>query len=225
MDQSIRVLAVDDHAFILDALRGTLSEIPGVVLVDEDVTTGQGAVEATLRLQPDVVIMDINLGANSTLNGIEATRQITAQAPRTKVLMFTMEAGRQSLIAAMRAGARGYITKGDRASDVASALEAVMLGRVVFSSDMSDIVLETFSGPAPVVFPELTDREREILEQMAAGMDNAQIARKLFLASKTVRNYVTSIFTKLGVNSRQAAVDMAREAGMGSRGASGRPGP
>ena len=213
---SVRVLVVDDHPLYREGLITALASLPGVEVVGE-AGDGAAAVERAVELAPDVVVMDLNLPG---LNGIEATRAIVARAPATAVLVLTMLEGEEPVFAAMRAGARGYLLKGADRREIARALETVAHGEVIFSADVAARVLAWFAGrtdrpPAP--FPELTDREREVLDLVARGLTNPAIAQRLFLSEKTVRNHVSNVFAKLQVTDRSEAVARARDAGLGGR--------
>lgn len=210
----MRVLAVDDHPLYREGLVTALATIPGVEVVGE-AGDGREAVELAATLEPDVVVMDLKL---PELNGIDATREIVARRPATAVLVLTMLEGDDSVFAAMRAGARGYLLKGADRKEIARALETVASGEIVFSSEIASRVLAWFAAgrdrvPAP--FPELTEREREILDLVARGLTNPAIAARLVLSEKTVRNHVSNVFTKLHVADRSAAVARARDAGLG----------
>jgi DNA-binding NarL/FixJ family response regulator len=154
------------------------------------------------------------------MNGIDATRAVTAARPETAVLVLTMLEGDDSVFAAMRAGARGYLLKGADRAEIGRAIESVASGGVVFSSGVAERVLGFFaagSSSQPLQpFPELTDREREVLDRVARGLTNAEIARRLVLSAKTVRNHVSNVFAKLHVAGRAEAVAQARDAGLGS---------
>jgi DNA-binding NarL/FixJ family response regulator len=210
----LRVLLVDDHPLYRDGLVAVLGTLPGVEVAGQ-AGDGQEAVERARALQPDVVLMDLNL---PVLGGIEATRRITGELPRTAVLVLTMLDGDDALFAAMRAGARGYLLKGADRDEIARALTTVGRGEVVFSAALASRVLAWFSGGRPAAatpFPELTDREREVLDLVARGLTNAAIAARLVVSDKTVRNHVSSVFSKLHVGDRALAVARARDAGLG----------
>jgi DNA-binding NarL/FixJ family response regulator len=178
--------------------------------------TGEEAVELAARLAPDVILMDIRMPGCS---GIDATRRIVAANQTTRVLVVSMFEDDASIFTAMRAGARGYILKDADRSDILRAIRAVGQGEAIFSPAIATRLLDYFTSPsqslAATEFPELTDREREILEMVADGYRNADIARHLVLSPNTVRNYVSSIFTKLQVSDRGTAIIRARNAGLG----------
>jgi DNA-binding NarL/FixJ family response regulator len=210
-----RVLVVDDHPLYREGLVTALSMLAGVDVVAE-AGDGAEAVELARRTAPDVVVMDLNLPG---LGGIEATRRITTVLPGTAVLVLTMLEGDDALFAAMRAGARGYLLKGADRQEIARALDRVSDGEVVFSAALASRVLAWFArggGAAAAPFPELTEREREILDLVARGLTNAAIARRLVVSDKTVRNHVSNVFGKLHVADRAEAVARARDAGLGA---------
>jgi DNA-binding NarL/FixJ family response regulator len=207
----IRVLVADDHPVFRFGLRALLATEPGMEVVGE-ATTGDEAIALADELTPDVVLMDLNMPG---LHGIEATQRITSRHPHTSVLVITM-IDDDSVFAAMRAGARGYILKGDQGEETLGAIRAVARGEAIFSASPASRLLEHFATPSrpPHPFPELSGREREILTLMAGGYTNDAIANRLFLSQKTVRNYVSSIFAKLEVNDRPTAIIRARAAGL-----------
>jgi DNA-binding NarL/FixJ family response regulator len=181
-----------------------------------EATSGEEAVAMAADLQPDVVLMDIQMPG---LSGIEATRRILHTSPHIRVLVVTMFEDDQSVFMAMRAGARGCVLKGVRPEDMLHAIQTVGHSGAIFSPSIATRVLEFFGGIQPAAFPhalpELTDREREILDLIAKGQSNAAIAKQLVLSPKTVSNYVSNIFSKLQVADRAQAMLRAREAGLG----------
>ena len=207
----MRVLIADDHLFYREGLRVMLGAVPEVQLVGE-AATGDEAIERALALQPDVVLMDLKMPGAS---GTEATRRIVRENPRIGVLVLTMFDD-DSVFAAMRAGARGYLLKDARLEDVVRAIEAVGRGEAIFSPSIAGRLLAYFANNRPVrtAFPELTEREHEILALIAHGRTNEQIAAQLVVSIKTVRNHVSTIFSKLQVADRAQAVVRAREAGL-----------
>jgi DNA-binding NarL/FixJ family response regulator len=212
--EPIRVLVADDHPLFRDGLRGLLVSRDGFEVVGE-AATGEEAVAAAVAAVPDVVVMDLHMPG---LNGIDATRRIAIATPHAAVLVLTMFGDDDSVFAAMRAGARGYLLKGAGQAEIVQSIQAVARGEAVFGPAIADRVLAFFSGPPPAPaesFPELTEREREVLELLARGELNAAIARRLGLSPKTVRNHVSNIFAKLQVADRAQAVIRAREAGLG----------
>jgi len=208
----MRVLIADDHLFYREGLRVMLGAVPEIQLVGE-AATGDEAIERALALQPDVVLMDLKMPGAS---GIEATRRIVRESPRIGVLVLTMFDD-DSVFAAMRAGARGYLLKDARLEDVVRAIDAVGRGEAIFSPSVAGRLLAYFASNRPVTmaFPELTEREHEILGLIAHGRTNDQIAEQLVVSIKTVRNHVSTIFSKLQVADRAQAVVRARDAGLG----------
>jgi DNA-binding NarL/FixJ family response regulator len=214
---SVRVLVVDDHPLYREGLVTAIASMPGKEVVGE-ASDGQEAVEVATKLAPDVVVMDLHM---PVLNGVDATRAICERLPGTAVLVLTMLEGDESVFAAVRAGARGYLLKGADRSEIGRALDAVAHGDVVFSAAIASRVLGYFAAGRPThalaPFPELTEREREVLDLVARGMTNAEIARRLVVSDKTVRNHVSNVFAKLHVGDRAEAVARARDAGLGTR--------
>jgi len=212
----IRVLLVDDHPVFRHGLAALLSALPDIQVVGQG-ATGHDAVRLAAELRPEVVVMDLNM---PELNGVEATRQVTKDDPNVGALVLTMFEDDDSVFAAMRAGARGYLVKGADSPEVLRAITAVAGGEAIFGPSVAQRVLGYLTRPLSVqderVFPDLTSREREILELVAAGLGNAAIANRLSLSPKTVRNNVSSIFTKLQVADRAAAIVKARDEGFGA---------
>jgi DNA-binding NarL/FixJ family response regulator len=212
---ALRVLIADDHPIFRDGIQTLLATADDIVAVGE-ARTGEEAVELAATLAPDVILMDIRMPGCS---GIDATRRIVATNQTVRVLVVSMFEDDASIFTAMRAGARGYILKDADRSDILRAIRAVGQGEAIFSPAIATRLLDYFTSPSQTLaateFPELTDREREILEMVADGYRNADIARHLVLSPKTVRNYVSSIFTKLQVSDRGNAIIRAREAGLG----------
>jgi len=205
----------DDHPLFRDGLRAMFESEPDIELVGE-AATGLEAVSLAGQLLPDVALMDIQM---PDLDGIEATRRVIAASPNTRVLVVTMFEDHDSILAAMRAGARGYVVKGVRSADAIRAIRAVAAGDAIFSpaiaSRLLSMLAEASPAARPAVFPELTERERQTLELIAQGHKNAVIAERLHLSPKTVRNYVTNIFDKLQLADRSQAIVKARKAGLG----------
>jgi DNA-binding NarL/FixJ family response regulator len=210
-----RVLIADDHPVFRDGIRAIVQPVTAIELVGEAIT-GLEAVRLAEELQPDIVLMDLKM---PELNGIEATRQIVQTSPHIQVLVVTMFEDSQSVFAAMRAGARGYILKDATGAEILRAVQAVGNGEAIFSPAIANQVLTYFSNPPAVVpkqvFPELTERERSILGLIAKAENNAAIARQLNLSLKTVSNYISNIFSKLQVADRAEAIVRAREGGLG----------
>lgn len=210
---SIRIVVADDHGIVREGLGALLSVRPGYTLVGM-AATGAEAVRAAVTLRPDVLVMDIQMPGTG---GIEATREIARVAPDVAVLILTMFDDDDSVFAAMRAGARGYVLKGANPDNVVRAITAVAAGEAIFGPGVAKRALGYLSAPrgdAPA-FPDLTVREREVLDLIAAGLGNAAIAARLGLATNTIANHVTSIFAKLRVAGRAEAIVVARRAGLG----------
>jgi DNA-binding NarL/FixJ family response regulator len=211
----LRILIADDHLLFRDGLRALLAAAPDTQLVGE-ATTGEEVIDLAAEHQPDVVVMDLQM---PTVNGIEATRRIVQASPHIGVLVVTMFEDDGSVFAAMRAGARGYLLKGAKYDEMLRAIRAVGGGEAIFSPTIAVRLMDYFSNirPAtlPQVFPDLSNREREILDLIAQGQKNDGIAAQLFLSPKTVRNHVSNILNKLQVVDRTEAIIRAREAGFG----------
>jgi len=219
--ERIRVLVADDHPVFRRGMRAILGAEPEIELVGE-ATDGEGAVALALELRPDVILMDLNMPG---VSGIEATRRVLEASPDVAVLMLTMFEDDKSIFAAMRAGAHGYVLKGADGAETLRAIHAVANGEAIFSPEITRRFTGYFAAPggdprtaAAQVFPSLTEREHEILSLMAGGYTNTAIASRLYLSPKTVRNYVSNIFTKLQVSDRPQAIVRAREAGLGEEG-------
>ena len=212
---TIRVLIADDHQLFRDGLKALLQSAPDAEVVGE-AASGREAVLLAAESQPDVILMDLQM---PELDGIEATRRIVQTSPHIKVLMVTMFDDDQSVFAAMRAGARGYVLKGAKHDEMLRAIRAVSSGEAIFSPTIAARMMDFFAASRSVipqeVFADLTDREREILNLIARGESNAEIAGALTISVKTVRNHVSNIFSKLQVADRAQAVIRAREAGLG----------
>lgn len=212
---TIRVLVVDDHPLYREGLVTAIATMPDCEVVGE-AGDGEAAVALADEVRPSVVLMDLHM---PVMNGVDATRAITGAHPDTAVLVLTMLEGDDSVFAAVRAGARGYLLKGADRAEIHRALTAVAHGEVVFSASIAPRVLAYFAtgrtGSASP-FPELTDREREVLDLVARGLTNAEIARRLVVSDKTVRNHVSNVFAKIHVTGRAEAVARARDAGLGT---------
>jgi DNA-binding NarL/FixJ family response regulator len=214
MEDTVRVLMADDHPLFREGMRGRLDRVGDITVVGE-AASGEEAVELARKLEPHVVLMDIKMPG---LNGIEATREILRANPRVGVLMLTMFEDDDSVFAAMRAGAKGYLLKDSGGEGVVHAIRAVTSGEAVFGAGVAERIMGFFSAPrsAPQrTFPELTEREEEILSLVAQGKSNQEISRQLFVSLKTVRNHVSNILVKLQVADRAQAVIRARDAGIG----------
>ena len=212
---TIRVLIADDHQLFRDGLKALLLSAPDTEVVGE-AATGKEAIQLAAERQPHVILMDLQM---PEMDGIEATRRIVDTSPRINVLMVTMFEDDQSVFAAMRAGARGYVLKGAKHDEMLRAIRAVGSGEAIFSPSIAARMMDFFAASRSVIpkeaFSDLTDREREILNLIARGESNADIARTLTISVKTVRNHVSNIFSKLQVADRSQAVIRAREAGLG----------
>jgi DNA-binding NarL/FixJ family response regulator len=214
-ERNSRVLVVDDHAVFRYGMRAMLANAKGFEVVGE-AATGEEAVEKAAEMHPDIVLMDIQM---SGMNGIEATRRILQSNPDVSVVVVTMFGDDESVFLAMRVGARGYVLKGADAEEVMKVLRAVANGEAHFGPEIAKRLMSFFSAsrPAPPSeeFPELTAREVEILDLIARGMSNREIASRLYLSPKTIRNHVSNVFLKLQVADRAQAIVRAREAGLG----------
>lgn len=213
--EPIHVLIADDHRLYREGVRKMLSVAPDIEIVGEAVS-GEEAIAQALLLQPDVILMDLKMPG---VNGIEATRRILYASPRIGVLVLTMFETDETVFAAMRAGARGYLLKDVDQEDVIRAVKAVSRGEAIFSPAIAERLIHYFAALRPaaadLAFPELTDREREILHLIAQGHNNSEIAERLLLRTKTVQNHVSNIFSKLQVADRAQAIVRARDAGLG----------
>jgi DNA-binding NarL/FixJ family response regulator len=209
----IRVVLVDDHPVVLGGLRALLDSLPDFEVVGT-ATDGEAGVREVVLTKPDVVLMDIRMPG---IDGLEATRRIRESANGVAVLVLTMFDDDDTVFGAMRAGAQGYLLKGADQAEIDRAIRAVVAGEAIFSPGVAQRVLGYFAAPPPVAdpFPELTAREREVLDLMAAGERNQVIADRLFLSPKTVANHISSIFVKLAVADRSAAIVRARRGGLG----------
>lgn len=218
----IRILIADDHALFREGLRALFGALPDIEVVG-DAADGETAVAQAAALQPDVVLMDIHMPG---MNGLEATGRILSQQPGLGILMVTMLEDDGSVFAAMRAGARGYVLKGARPDEMLQAIRAVAAGQAIFGPGIAARMMNFFQslgasslpGKTATIFPELTEREREVLALMAQGAHNKDIADKLVISGKTVSNHITNIFGKLQVADRAQAVLKARQAGLGQAG-------
>ena len=216
----IKVLIADDHAFYREGVRAFLNNTPDINVVGE-AGNGDEAIAKTVEFQPDVILMDLKMPG---MNGIESTRQIHETQPQIGVLVLTMFDDDDSVFAAMRAGARGYLLKDADKDEVVRAIVAVERGEAIFSPAIAQRMIQYFSASSASSkksqsgeFAELTERELEILDLIAQGHNNLVISNRLSLSIKTVQNYVSSILTKLQVADRSQAIVRAREAGLGKK--------
>ncbi|MDT0277986.1 response regulator transcription factor [Blastococcus goldschmidtiae] len=213
-EEPLRVLVVDDHPVYRDGLAMLLGSVPGLAVVGT-AADGAAAVRCARVEQPDVVVMDVQMPG---MDGIAATRAITSESPSIGVVVLTMSEEDGTVFSAVRAGARGYLLKGADQDEVVRAITTVAGGGAVFGAALARRIAEFFSaGPTgpETAFPQLTAREREVLDLVAAGRSNAQIAAALYLSPKTVRNNVSNVLAKLQVTDRAQAIVRARDAGLG----------
>jgi DNA-binding NarL/FixJ family response regulator len=211
----IHVLIADDHLFYREGVRTMLLTAPNIEIVGE-AANGEDTIAHAERLQPDVILMDLKMPG---MGGIEATRRILHTSPHIGVLVLTMFEADETVFAAMRAGARGYLLKDADQDELIRAIQAVSRGEAIFSPAIAQRLVHYFaalrSTAADLAFPELTEREREVLHLIAQGHSNTEIADQLLLSLKTVRNHVSNIYSKLQVADRAQAIVRAREAGLG----------
>lgn len=218
--EPIHVLIADDHTLFRAGLHALLNLFPDIEVVGE-ASSGEETITKAETLQPDVILMDIQMpGINGMpgLNGIEATRRIIHTSPNIGIIVVTMFEDDSSVFSAMRAGARGYILKEAGEEEVLRAIRAVARGEAIFGPAIARRLVHFFSKPhleSDLVFPELTEREREILDLVARGENNAEIVQRLVLSPHTVRNHISNIFSKLQVADRAEAIIRARDAGLG----------
>jgi DNA-binding NarL/FixJ family response regulator len=205
--ETIRMLIADDHPLFREGVQAMLRREVDIEIVGE-ATTGEQAVIAAESLQPDVILMDLHMPG---VNGIEATRRILAVSPHIRVLVLTMYEDDDSVFAALRAGARGYLLKGADKAEILRAIRAVSSGEAIFGPAIAGRLMAFFATP------QMPTREREILTMIAGGLSNSEIADRLVVSLKTVRNHVSNIFAKLEVADRAQAMDRARKAGLGDR--------
>ena len=209
----IRVVVADDHPAFRAGLRLLLQD-SGLDVVAE-AADGPQAVAAVVETRPDVALLDLQMPG---LTGVEVTKRLQEVAPETRVLVLTMIEADETVLAAIRAGAWGYLLKGAGQDEIERAVRSVAGGQVVYGVGVAERVMAFFTastGGAVGPFPQLSEREREVLRLAAEGRANADIARRLFLSEKTVRNRVSDVLTKLHAASRAEAVALARDAGLG----------
>lgn len=219
---SLRILIVDDHTKYRNGLRRMLETEEGFKVVGE-ASAGVEAVNLALRLQPDVTLMDIQLSPPDSepaqMDGIEATRQIHQAGPQLIILMLTMFESDETVFAALRVGARGFLAKNTPKAEIVRAIRAAASGEAIVGAPMAGRILQYFNQAMPHSYapalPELSERERALLGLMVQQYTNPEIAQRLGLSEKTIRNYVSTILTKLQVNSRAQAIALARQTGLG----------
>ena len=219
MTQPIRLMIVDDHTLFREGLNAIFLAVDDIEVVGE-ASSGEDALQQAHTLQPDVILLDIQMGE---MNGIETCKRVLETYPNTKIIMLTMLEDSESLFAAMVAGAKGYVLKGADKAEVLKTIRAAAAGEVLFGADIANRVTDFFrnyahTSPSHVTtspFTDLTERELEILDLIAGGLNNHQIARQLHIAVKTVSNHISNIFSKLEVTDRSQAIILARIAGMG----------
>jgi DNA-binding NarL/FixJ family response regulator len=212
MTAPFRVMIADDHPLFCDGLAALLTDGPGTELAGT-ATTGTEAVDLAREIQPDVVLMDLQLPG---MNGIEATQRIVADCPHAAVLVLTMFDDDGSVRAALRAGARGYLLKGASREQIRCAIHAAASGEIILGAQLAARMVAGFTAAAAAPpFPQLTGRERQVLDLLAQGRANTAIATRLSLSPKTVRNHVSNILAKLQVTDRAQAIIQARDAGLG----------
>src|SRR5918911_1426057 len=210
-----RILVADDHALFRHGLKAMYASVPDYEVVGE-AATGEEALEKVAKTHPQIVLMDIQM---PKMNGIEATRRIVEAHPPIGIVMLTMFGDDDSVFAAMRAGARGYVLKGADEQEVLKVVGAVQKGEAHFGPEIAKRLMSYFSAPkgppSSEAFPELTSREVEVLDLIARGRSNTEIATQLYVSPKTIRNHISNIFTKLQVADRAQAIVRARQGGLG----------
>ncbi|WFE39935.1 response regulator transcription factor [Micromonospora sp. WMMD998] len=211
-DSPIRVVVVDDHPVFRLGMSALLDTLEGIECVGEAADAAD-ALALVARVRPDVVLMDLHLGRGS---GIEATRLLRRDHPAVRVLVVSMLNDDASLVAALRAGARGYVVKGASATDVERGIRSVAGGDLILGAPLADRAGVLLGARSDAPFPQLTEREREVLDLLARGLSNALIAHRLGLSAKTVRNNVSAVLVKLHLGSRSEAIALARDHGLGA---------
>lgn len=210
----LRILIADDHPLFRKGMRTLLASMPETEVVGE-ATTGKETVDRALALQPDIVLMDLQMPEGG---GLTAIRSLTSANPETRILVVTLFEDDESVFAALRAGARGYVLKDADEDEMIRAIQAVARGEAIFSPAVASRLMDYFTAartsPHAEAFPDLTEREREILAMIARGRSNYEIAEELSISLKTVRNHASNIFSKLQVADRTQAAIRAREAGL-----------
>ena len=210
----LRILIADDHPLFRKGMRTLLASMPETEVVGE-ATTGKETVDRALALQPDIVLMDLQMPEGG---GLTAIRSLTSANPETRILVVTVCEDDESVFAALRAGARGYVLKDADEDEMIRAIQAVARGEAIFSPAVASRLMDYFTAartsPHAEAFPDLTEREREILAMIARGRSNYEIAEELSISLKTVRNHASNIFGKLQVADRTQAAIRAREAGL-----------
>jgi DNA-binding NarL/FixJ family response regulator len=212
---SVRVVIADDHPVFRAGMVTVLDDLPEVDVVGQ-AADGEAAITEVAAQVPDVVLMDLRMPG---VGGLEATARIRVEHPEVAVVVLTMDSDDDSIFAALRAGARGYLLKEAEVTDIERAIAGAARGEAVFGSGVAERVLAFFAAGRPLAgspFPQLTPREHEVLELIAQGLDNGSIARRLFLSDKTVRNRVSDILAKLHARNRAEMVALARDAGLGT---------
>jgi DNA-binding NarL/FixJ family response regulator len=213
MDPRLRVLIADDHPVFRKGLRGVLASVTGIEVVGE-AATGDEAIRLVAETQPDVILMDLTM---PDVNGIEATERILRASPHVGILVLTMSDDDDSVFAAMRAGARGYLLKGVDQTEVLRAIQAVSSGEAIFSPSIARRLIQYFATlerRVPPVFPELTDREREVVGLVGGGLSNEEIAARLVVSPATAKTHVSRAMVKLGCRDRAQLVVLAYESGL-----------
>jgi DNA-binding NarL/FixJ family response regulator len=210
-DVPIRVVVVDDHPIVRDGLRALFGTVPDVEVVGES-ADAEGALREVTVLRPDVLLLDVHMPGPS---GLEVLDRIRRASPKTHVLLLTMDDDAATVLDAVRLGADGYLVKGASQAEIMRAVRAVHDGQMILGPSVNRHLRELPRREAAAPFPELADRERQILDLVAAGLSNSAIADRLFLSPKTVANYLTSVFAKLAVTDRRQAIIRARDAGLG----------
>jgi DNA-binding NarL/FixJ family response regulator len=211
MSNQIRILLADDHPLFREGVAHSLGSEPDFEIVAQ-ADSGEEAVEMALRLHPDIVLLDVSM---SGMGGIEAAGKIAADSPGVRIMMLTVSENRENLMAALKAGAHGYVLKGVSASELRSITRRVAGGEAYVTPALAADMLTEFSQPHPIdSFAELTARETSILKLVSHGLTNREIGEQMFIAEKTVKHYMTSILQKLHVRSRTEAALIAMQRGV-----------